>query len=198
MLFWGLFALLFARPWLKAGHADWMAAGTASALGAGLFLWMDRPPAIKRLCLPLLFAGMGACFYLSGLEPGQAFPRALPGLELLISEGLGLATGACAVYLGLVEPGERALASGLLLVSAAVLFVCAGSMGVPEGSSWREGLMSRLAGEWNLLVVSGGLWRWGGLLVLYAASWVVYLSSGEVEAAPERGSRVAERLKWGR
>ncbi len=166
LIFAALFLLFFGRHWLRPVAGDWAAAGAAAAaVAAGLFparAWGRRAASLGALLLSY------ACLARYGDGPG--------GFEAVLASGLAACFGALALWLGLFRPEAHETGLARLLVALSSVTALVGAAGLD--------LLPRLAADARLLADTGGLWRWSGLVVLWAAAWVVRQTSAGPGAGP--------------
>ncbi len=164
LLLAAVFLLLFGRPWARVGPADWLGAGGAAALGLSALAFSEGPDQGRRAAALALLAAMAAALLrLAG--PWQA-PAAL---EAWIVGGLGLTmavAGALVAFWGGRQ--DRRLGCALLLCGCVAVALAACGRDLPEGFGWFQASAAALDRTARALTVSGGLWRWGGPLTLYA------------------------------
>lgn len=168
----------FGQHWVKAVHADWLAAALFCAgclaflsLGARKKTWVGKSVGLA------LFALMAFSFYSYALPgSGVRAPRAWPSLELLILLGLSAGAGVGAVWEGIFDEHSPSqdLALWLLAGSVAGLGLGIVSMRVAGQGAWLAGAKGLLAGEARAFFSSSGPLRWMGFVVLYLGSWVFF------------------------
>ncbi|MEK7859065.1 MAG: protein kinase [Elusimicrobiota bacterium] len=184
-LIFGVFvAAVFGRHWARIATLDWAAAALAAAMVSSAFFSPDLRRSWHRALSLAAYAAMAAFLYRYGLRQSWA-PRAMPGLEVLIGAGLGLACGGCALFLGLgdAKARERSLALALLWGSFLVLLGAACALPLPAEVAWTDGVPAILRLDWGVFLSSGGPWRWGGVAVVYAAWRIVRLSAPKPTAS---------------
>lgn len=193
------FALLAAMaasslvwPWRRAVSEDFAAGAVLLTAAQALLTIGSRREIWRKVLSPLLLLAGLACFVLFVKGPGEfAWAR----MEVLIAAGLGAACSAGAAYLGPWgnDKDEVLWARALAPVGAVLLAVAAATWATPEDASWSAAVVSDGGRIWRAWSCAGGLWRWGGLLVLaVAAAGVRRLKIGPEKKAADR------TLNWNR
>ncbi|MBI4678283.1 MAG: serine/threonine protein kinase [Elusimicrobia bacterium] len=177
-IFLGLVSVAFCRAWASAVQADWMAAGFASASLLLPFYLGEREGWRRKLPAAAALLCMIASFYKFGL-PGSLdwVPSRAPSIEVLILLGLGAAAGAGSLWEGVFDEESRSLELALWLLALAVVSLALGGASLRlsgQGDLWWPGLKDLAVREGRSFLSSQGLWRWLGVAVLYAGSWVFF------------------------
>ncbi|MFA6004669.1 MAG: serine/threonine-protein kinase [Elusimicrobiota bacterium] len=190
-------ALLFGLHARKLAGPDMAAAGfLAMVVAARMFFRPQWRLSWRLLSGISAFAAMAGIFYLYGASGSGPSAAAGWDFEIVLLAVLGLASAAGSWYLGLVEVQrqDRALAYGLLAVSAGCWFLAALSLRIPSGQDWWPGIRSGLSADVRIFIDSLGVWRWGGAAML---SWLWW--SWSAKRAPMPGPvRKANVANWNR
>jgi len=175
-------------PWRRAGTEDWLAAAVIGFCAPLLLTWSERFTSARRALGAALWVCAAACAarYV-GARPG------LPPLETLIAAGFGLVATGGAVYLAYwgLDSEEAVWARVLAPVGAALSAVAALAWSVPDNQGWLETLSAEAARSWSVFAGTGGLWRWGGVVVFVAALMATRRMRTGNEAKPKD-----RRLNW--
>jgi hypothetical protein len=175
--------------WRRAGPEDW-AAACAVGCGAPLLLTLgERRTSLRR--------ALGAGIWCAALASAAVYARgrgaAAWALETLIVGGFGVVASGGAVYLGYwgTNTEEVFWARALAPAGAALLTAAELTWSFPEGRAWPEVLASEAARAWSFFSGSGGLWRWGAL-VLFAGA---LMATRRLRTSP--GAKPTDRrLNW--
>lgn len=171
-----IYLFFFGQGWLELSHADWAAGGLAAMAAAALVYGGDRRVFFNKAAGFLMILAMAFCFHQFGLrESAGRLSGGAPGLELTALLALSALVAAGSYYLGAIAPEpERGLAVGLLAAAALGFLISAAVMRLPADAPWIGGILS-VAREQNALFIgSGGPWRWLGVILFYAGSWIFF------------------------
>ena len=161
----GLFAV--GWPWRQAVPEDWIAGVALLSTLPAMIAGARKNTLRLKLFGICLWVGAAGCFIGAvAARPGATAPP----LETLIAAGLGAALSAGAAYLALwsADADEERWARGLAPLGGALLVAGALTWSMPEGGSWVGVLISESSRAWRAWWMSGGGWRWGGLVALLA------------------------------
>lgn len=175
-----IYLFFFGKDWLGLTHADWTAGGLSAMIAAAIFYGGDRRVFFNKAASFLLILAMVFCFYQFGLNGNTAwFAYKTPGMELAILMGLSALAGAGSFYLGAIAPEpERGLAVGLLAAAALGFLLSGAVMRLPAESAWHQGVISVAREQGSLFARGNGLWRWLGVALFYAGSWIFFPKKG--------------------
>jgi len=159
--------IAFGWQWRRAGPEDWPAGAVMLALVPALLTYGDRTNSARKALGALACAGSLACWARHAFAGGAT----LPALETAILAALGACAVLGASYLGQwgQDRSEAVWARVLSPVGALGLLASTLAWSAPESSAWAAGVAERGA-EWrDLIMISGGAWRWLGTMGLGAA-----------------------------